>query len=108
MPVTDAPAEAAKSGPLSVLDAGLLALYQNASAPAAPSMGSASLSVAQAPNAISADGKYVTIDAIAADGNGAALLGQLQAIGLQDGASLQGHRVRSAAGRPGGCAPRRF
>jgi hypothetical protein len=90
MPVTDALSAAAKSGPLSVLDAGLLALYQNASAPAAPSMGAASLSVAHAPNAISADGKYVTIDAIAADGNGTALLGQLQAIGLQDGASFKG------------------
>jgi Subtilase family len=95
MPVTDALAAAAKSGPLSVLDAGLLALYQNASAMAAPSMGAASLAVASsgvahAPNAISADGKYVTIDAIAADGNGAALLSELQAIGLQDGASFKG------------------
>jgi Subtilase family len=95
MPVTDAPAAAAKSGAPSVLDAGLLALYQNASATAAPSMGAASLAVASsavahAPNAISADGKYVTIDAIAADGNGAALLSELQAIGLQHGASFRG------------------
>jgi subtilase family protein len=95
MPVTDALDAAAKSGAPSVLDAGLLALYQNASATAAPSMGAASLGVASsgvahAPNAISADGKYVTIDAIAADGNGAALLSELQAIGLQDGASFKG------------------
>jgi Subtilase family/RTX calcium-binding nonapeptide repeat (4 copies) len=89
-PVTNTLAAAAKSGAPSVLDAGLLALYQNASATAAASMGAASLSVAHAPHAISADGKYVTIDAIAADGNGAALLSELQAIGLQHGASFKG------------------
>jgi hypothetical protein len=95
MPATDALAAAAKSGAPSILDAGLLAWYQNASATAAPSMGAASLGVASsgvahAPHAISADGKYVTIDAIAADGNGAALLSELQAIGLQHGASFRG------------------
>src|SRR5262249_8644499 len=45
--------------------------------------------VAHAPHAISTDGRYVTIDAIAADGNGAALLAQLQAIGLEHGASFK-------------------
>jgi hypothetical protein len=94
-PVANAAAPTVKSHEQSVLDAGLLALYQNGSATAAPasgraSFGAASLGVAHAPNAISADGRYVTIDAIAADGNGATLLAQLQAIGLQHGASFKG------------------
>jgi len=38
--------------------------------------------------AVSADGKYVLIDAAAKDGDGAALLAQLQALGLQNGASF--------------------
>jgi len=93
-PVANAAAPAVKSREQSVLDAGLLALYQNGSATAAPAggaaAGAASLGVAHAPNAISSDGRYVTIDAIAADGNGAVLLAQLQAIGLQHGASFKG------------------
>jgi Subtilase family len=94
-PVANAAAPAVKSREQSVLDAGLLALYQNGSATAPPatgaaSFGAASFGVAHAPNAISTDGRYVTIDAIAADGNGAALLAQLQAIGLQHGASFKG------------------
>jgi hypothetical protein len=92
--IANAAAPATKGREQSVLDAGLLGLYQNGSATPAPasgtgSFGAASLGVAHAPNAISADGRYVTIDATAADGNGAALLAQLQAIGLQHGASFK-------------------
>jgi probable HAF family extracellular repeat protein len=93
--VANAIAPTAKSREQTVLDAGLLALYQNGSATAAPpggaaSFGASSFGVAHAPNAISGDGRYVTIDAIAADGNGATLLVQLQAIGLEHGASFKG------------------
>ena len=40
--------------------------------------------------AVTADGKYVVIDATARDGDGAALLAQLQKLGLQQGSSFAG------------------
>ena len=72
------------------LDAGLTALAHGASVttPLFPVVGG--LSVGHAPGSISPDGHYVTIDATARDGDGAALLLQLQAIGLQKGGSFKG------------------
>ena len=73
-----------------LLDVGLQALARGASAtePLSPVIGG--LSLGHAPNSISADARYVTIDALARDGDGAALLVALQAIGLESGASFRG------------------
>jgi Ca2+-binding RTX toxin-like protein len=79
-----------KSGSLSHFDTQLAALcLQNS--PYASQTAAFTSSVQQSPEAIclGSDGKaYVTIDAIAKDGDGAHLLADLQAIGLQQGASF--------------------
>ncbi len=74
-------------GRLPTLDAGLQMLAHAASGATTPLF--PTVGICHAPNAISPDGQYVTIDAVAADGDGAALLLQLQAIGLQNGGSFK-------------------
>src|SRR5262249_16326239 len=80
--------EAIKGGQLSVFDTQLAALYYQAS-PLAGQMSAFTDSVGHS-NAIHSIGgvQYVTIDAVAKDGDGAALLAQLQQLGLQHGASF--------------------
>jgi hypothetical protein len=80
---------AIKGGPLSVFDTQLAALYYQAS-PLAAQMGAFTASVGHSDSALNTIGgtQYVTIDAVAKDGDGAALLAQLQAIGLIGGASF--------------------
>jgi len=70
-----------------VLDKGLTALAsgQGFATASVALNGGLSMSVA---GALSPDGQFVTIDATAIDGDGAALLANLQAIGLQGGASF--------------------
>ena len=84
--VSDAAIQALKTGVLSVLDTGLGALYaQQVSDTAAMTvfagMASASADTTAAP-------QYVVIDATAKDGDGAALLAALTALGLQQGGSF--------------------
>lgn len=81
--------EAMRNGPLAVVDTALAALYY-ANSPDAAQMQAFIDTVVQYDKAISADGKSVLIDASAADGDGAALLAQLQALGLQNGSSFRG------------------
>ncbi len=77
---------AMKSGPLSVLDNQLAALYF-AQSPSAAAMSAYTSSVQQFASAFTADHQYVLIDTTAKDGNGAALLAQLQGLGLKGGSS---------------------
>ena len=76
-----------KSGALTKLDTQLSALYY-ANTSQAVAMEAFTTSVQHFSGALSPDGQFVVIDATAADGNGAALLAQLEAIGLQNGASF--------------------
>ncbi|HVO01730.1 MAG TPA: hypothetical protein VMT54_05980, partial [Candidatus Cybelea sp.] len=81
-PSVTAPSAAAEG--LGTLDTQLAALYlSHASSTAATNDGKSEHSPS-----VSADGKYVTIDATSKDGDGAALLEQLEAIGLEHGASF--------------------
>ena len=75
------------SGPLSVVDTQLAALYY-ANSPEAGLMSAFTGSVGQLQNAVSADGAYVLIDATAKGSDGASLLGELQALGLKGGSSF--------------------
>jgi hypothetical protein len=76
-----------KTGELKVFDTQLAALYFGQSAQAV-AMRPFIDSVDHFPGSVTADGQYVVIDATATDGNGAALLSELQALGLQGGASF--------------------
>ena len=71
---------AMKGGPLSALDTRLASL---ALQPMSSGLGSLS-----GARAAAAPERYLTIDVVAKDGNGAALLAQLQSLGLQQGASF--------------------
>ena len=78
-----------KSGVLSVFDSQLAALYYEASAQSAQMSAFTSSVQHNASSLNVVDGvQYVTIDAIARDGNGAALLAQLKEAGLQSGSSF--------------------
>ncbi len=77
---------AMKSGALSKLDTQLASLYYSHSSQAV-GMSAFTSSVSQFANSITADGKYVLVDATAKNGNGAALLSQLKALGVQGGSS---------------------
>jgi Ca2+-binding RTX toxin-like protein len=79
--------DAIKNGPLQVLDSQLAALYLDQSANATLTAPFTS-SIESLPGALDAGAGYVTIDATAKDQDGAALLAELQAIGLQDGGSF--------------------
>jgi hypothetical protein len=76
-----------KTGELQVFDMQLAALYFGQSAQAA-AMRPFIDSVDHFAGSVTADGQYVVIDATATDGNGTALLAELQALGLQGGASF--------------------
>lgn len=77
---------ALKTGPLSVLDAQLASLFYSSSSQAA-AMSAFTSGVDHLDNAITADGKYVLIDTVAKNGNGAGLLAELQALGLKAGSA---------------------
>lgn len=81
--------KAMTSGELRVVDTALAALYYGNSS-SAYEMQAFTDTVVQFDKAISADGQYVLIDATANNGDGAALLAQLQVLGLQGGASFAG------------------
>jgi hypothetical protein len=76
------------------LDAGLQALAVGGAATSALATGSGGvaggLSLAHISGAVSAEGQFVTIDAIAVDGDGAGLLSHLEATGLKDGSNFEG------------------
>jgi hypothetical protein len=78
---------AVTTGALSKLDSQLAALHLSHSSLAADAAPFTSM-VQQFAGSISANGQYVVIDATAADGNGANLLGDLQQIGLIGGSSF--------------------
>ena len=79
--------EAVTEGALSKLDSQLSALHLSRSS-AATAAASFTAMVQQFAGSVSADGQSVLIDATAADGHGATLLGELQNIGLVGGASF--------------------
>ena len=79
--------DAMKSGALSGFDVRLAALYY-AETSQAGQMSAFIQSVEQFAGSFSADGKYVLIDTTAANGNGASLLTELQALGLKNGSSF--------------------
>src|SRR5438552_784439 len=74
-------------GPLSKFDSQLAALQLSYS-PMASAAARFISTVQQYSGAITADGQYVVIDATARDGSGAALLDQLETLGLVGGASF--------------------
>ena len=76
-----------KNGPLRVLDSALASLYYNLS-PDAALIAPFTSSIESLPGAVDTATGYVTIDATAKDRDGAALLVELQALGLQDGGSF--------------------
>ena len=79
-----------KAGPLSVFDSHLAALYLQ-QGPQAAAMAPFTSTVRQLNGAVVQDihgNRYVVVDATAKDGNGAALLSQLKALGLQHGSSF--------------------
>jgi Ca2+-binding RTX toxin-like protein len=75
---------AAKTGALSMLDTSLTMAYLGARTGISGGLAAAAGDLM----ATASGGKYVTIDATSKDGDGAALLHELQAIGLQSGASF--------------------
>ncbi|WP_158637945.1 M10 family metallopeptidase C-terminal domain-containing protein [Sphingomonas ginsenosidivorax] len=77
---------ALKSGPLSVLDSQLASLFY-ASSSQATAMSAFTSGIDHLDNAITADGKYVLIDTVSKNGNGASLLAELQALGLKGGSA---------------------
>jgi hypothetical protein len=79
--------ESVTEGALSKLDSQLAALHLSRSS-AATAAASLTAMVQQFAGSVSADGQSVLIDATAADGSGATLLGELQGIGLVGGASF--------------------
>lgn len=77
---------ALKSGPLSVLDTQLASLFYSASSQAT-AMSAFTGGIDHLQNAITADGKFVLIDTVSKNGDGAALLAELQALGLKSGSA---------------------
>ncbi|MEJ0075970.1 MAG: FG-GAP-like repeat-containing protein [Alphaproteobacteria bacterium] len=75
------------NGPLSKVDSQLAALHLGHSTMALAAQSFTS-TVQQFAQSVSPDGRYVLIDATAADGSGAFLLDQLEGIGLLDGSSF--------------------
>jgi hypothetical protein len=82
----DAAFKSLKDGILSILDTGLSALYVGRSTDAA-AVSVFTAGIETMPGGIG-DVQFVTIDATAKDGNGAALLTELSAIGLRQGGSF--------------------
>jgi len=79
---------AVKNGPLSMLSTQLATLALNAGSASAASALARNEEPTGASATANADGRYITIDATARSGDGAALLAQLEAIGLEHGASF--------------------
>ena len=79
--------DAIKNGPLQVLDSQLASLYLDRT-PDAALIAPFTSSVESLSGSLDAAAGYVTIDATAKDKDGAALLAELQAIGLMDGGSF--------------------
>ncbi|WP_380785610.1 pre-peptidase C-terminal domain-containing protein [Sphingomonas sp. R86521] len=77
---------AMKTGPLSVLDSQLASLFYASSSQSA-AMAAFTGGVDHLDNAITADGKYVLIDTVSKNGDGASLLTELRALGLKGGSS---------------------
>src|SRR5581483_5442267 len=77
---------AMKTGGLSMLDTSLTMAYLGAHAGVTGVMAQSSGDLM----ATASGGKYVTIDATSKDGDGAALLRELESIGLTTGSSFQG------------------
>ncbi len=77
---------ALKDGPLSVLDAQLASLFYSSSSQAV-AMSAFTSGIDHLNNAVTADGKFVLIDTVAKNGDGAALLAELRELGLKSGSA---------------------
>jgi Ca2+-binding RTX toxin-like protein len=77
---------ALKNGPLSVLDTQLASLYYSASSQAT-AMSAFTDGVDHLNNAITPDGKFVLIDTVSKNGDGASLLAELRELGLKSGSA---------------------